>query len=297
MLALTAVSGHSAYYFLKELEKAGYAGKIRGIKRTTSKISHLSDLKLDIEYVDAEYDNHDSMIKALNGVDTLLHIAPNTLSHKVCDAAIDAGVDWMISIQTTGKFSKFKSAAELYLKVDDELLSKKDRIKLTVLYPTMIYGSMMDKNISKLIGFIDTHRVFPVFGKGHNLMRPVAGSDLAKAYFQILNQPEVTQNKEYVLSGAEPSRYIDILKEVAKNLNKRVWFVMIPLNLSIFLAKIYNLIFRKALISVEQVQRMQEDKAYDHDDATRDFGYDPMTFEEGIKIQVEEYLRKKKETK
>lgn len=291
MLAITAVSGHSAYYFLKDLEAIGYPGKIRGIKRASSDIRQLDGLKLDIEFVDADFADLKSMSEALQGVDTFLHIAPNTLSHKVADAAIAAGVDWMISVQTSGKFSGFKSAAELYLKIDEELLSKQDKIKLTVLYPTMIYGSLMDKNISRLVEYIDTHAFFPIFGAGNNLMRPVAGSDLAKAYLQILNHPTETQGKEYVLSGAQPIKYRDMLKLVAKNLDKHTIFIPIPLNVSIFLACIYNALFKRALISVEQVQRMQEDKAYPHDDATHDFGYDPMTFEEGIRIQCEEYRK------
>ncbi len=292
MLGITAVSGHSAYYFLKNLEKSGYTGEIRGIKRSTSRIDQLSGLKLNITYVDAIYEDVSSMKNALVGVDTLLHIAPNTLSHLVADAAIAAGVKWMISIQTTGKFSKFKSASALYKQVDEQLLAKKDKIDLTVLYPTMIYGSKMDKNISRLVGYIDTHRFFPIFGNGRNLMRPVAGSDLAIAYQQVLDHPEITKNKEYVLSGAEPIEYIEMLKLVAKNLNKKTIFIKIPLGLSILLARIYNYLFKKALISVEQVQRMQEDKIYDHDAATRDFGYAPMTFEEGIRIQVEEYKKR-----
>ena len=291
MLAITAVSGHSAYYFLKDLEAIGYTGKIKGIKRATSEIRQLDGLKLDIEYIDADFADLESMKKALQGVDTLMHIAPNTLSHKVADAAIAAGVMWMISVQTTGKYSQFKSAAELYLKIDEELLSKHDKIKLTVLYPTMIYGSLMDKNISRLVEYIDTHVFFPIFGAGNNLMRPVAGSDLAKAYLQILNHPVETQGKEYVLSGAQPIKYRDMLKLVAKNLDKHTIFIPIPLNLSIFLARIYNAVFKRALISVEQVQRMQEDKAYPHDAATLDFGFDPMTFEEGIRIQCEEYKK------
>jgi hypothetical protein len=293
MLAITAVSGHSAYYFLKDLEACGYSDKIRGIKRTSSEIRQLDGLKLDIEYVDADFADVQSMTEALQGVDTLMHIAPNTLSHKVAEAAIAAGVKWMISIQTTGKFSRFTSAAELYLKVDEELLAKQEKIKLTVLYPTMIYGSMMDKNISRLVEYIDTHVLFPIFGAGNNLMRPVAGSDLAKAYLQILNHPAQTQGKEYVLSGAQPIKYRDMLKLVAKNLDKHTIFIPIPLNVSIFLARIYNAVFKRALISVEQVQRMQEDKAYPHDAATADFGFDPMTFEEGIRIQCEEYRKHK----
>ena len=39
---------------------------------------------------------------------------------------------------------------------------------------------------------------------------------------------------------------------------------------------------------------MNEDKAVDYSEASRDFGYSPITFEEGIQEEVEEYLNYKK---
>jgi len=35
-----------------------------------------------------------------------------------------------------------------------------------------------------------------------------------------------------------------------------------------------------------------EDRSFPHDAATKDFGYNPMPFEEGIGMEVEEYLGK-----
>lgn len=85
--------------------------------------------------------------------------------------------------------------------------------------------------------------------------------------------------------------YIDLLKTVSEALGRKNIFIHIPMGFSIFAARIYNALFRKALVSVEQVMRMNEDKAFSYENATRDFGYSPLSFEEGIKLEVEEYLR------
>ena len=61
---------------------------------------------------------------------------------------------------------------------------------------------------------------------------------------------------------------------------------------SILAARVYNAIDSNAIISVEQVLRMQEDKAFDYEDAIRDFGYSPVSFEDGIVEEVNEYLAK-----
>jgi hypothetical protein len=41
-------------------------------------------------------------------------------------------------------------------------------------------------------------------------------------------------------------------------------------------------------IKAEQVQRLNEDKVFDHRDAAEDFGYRPRTFREGIQLEIEE---------
>ena len=47
---------------------------------------------------------------------------------------------------------------------------------------------------------------------------------------------------------------------------------------------------RSAFISVEQVLRMKEDKAFPWDAAAADFGYSPVGFEEGVAGEIAEYL-------
>ena len=38
------------------------------------------------------------------------------------------------------------------------------------------------------------------------------------------------------------------------------------------------------------MQRLVEPRIFSHEDATRDFGYNPMGFEEGIKGEIKEYI-------
>jgi hypothetical protein len=43
-------------------------------------------------------------------------------------------------------------------------------------------------------------------------------------------------------------------------------------------------------ISVEQILRMTEDKVFSFEDAYTDFRYSPMTFRDGIHIEVGEFV-------
>jgi hypothetical protein len=41
-------------------------------------------------------------------------------------------------------------------------------------------------------------------------------------------------------------------------------------------------------IKAEQVMRLNEDKAFDYGQAANDFGYEPLSFEEGITLEIKE---------
>jgi nucleoside-diphosphate-sugar epimerase len=41
----------------------------------------------------------------------------------------------------------------------------------------------------------------------------------------------------------------------------------------------------------EKIQRLVEPRVFDHSDAARDFGYSPVTFEEGVKAEIDEYKK------
>jgi nucleoside-diphosphate-sugar epimerase len=124
-------------------------------------------------------------------------------------------------------------------------------------------------------------------------MQPVHAGDLGDAYYDVITNWETTKNKEYNLSGKYAIEYIELVRTVEDYLERRVINLKIPLWFSLFSAVIYNKISKSAIISVEQVQRMMEDKAFSYEEAARDFGYAPRTFADGIKGEVEEYLSKK----
>ncbi len=226
----------------------------------------------------------------MEGVSTVLHIASITSSRIIIEAAIKKNVKWVILVHTTGRYSKYKSASKEYIEIEDWVLSKRDLIAITVIRPTMIYGSSMDRNMYKLIDYLYKHKYFPLFGSGKNLMQPVYAKDLGYAYYDVLINKENTFNKEYNLAGKNPIRYIDLIAQVTLALKKQNVIIKIPLWFSITAARVYNKLTKSPMISVEQVLRMQEDKAFSYEEATNDFGFSPTSFEEGIILEVAEYL-------
>lgn len=104
--------------------------------------------------------------------------------------------------------------------------------------------------------------------------------------------PEKTARKAYDLSGEKPLQMIEVFKMISDSLNKKTAFVSVPMGFGVFLAKVAKVFSLGKVDYVERVQRMGEDRSYPHAEAKKDFNYNPMSFKEGIQIEVNQYLKK-----
>ena len=295
MLLVTGITGHTGRYFLQELIDHKYEGPIRCIVRETSDTSMLDNSGLNIEKVYGDLNNKDFVRKAVNGVDNIMHIYNIHHSSMIVEAAIENNAKRAILVHTTGIYSNFKYASQGYKDVEKkvtEMTSKSNcPTKVTILRPTMIYGDLCDSNMSKFIRMIDRLRIMPVINGGKSLIQPVNARDLGKAFYTVLMSPEKTAEKAYDLSGEKPLQMIEVFKMISDSLNKKTIFVSIPLGFGVFWARVAKVFSLGKVDYVEKVQRMAEDRSYSHADAKKDFNYNPMSFEDGIQIEAEQYIR------
>ncbi len=290
-LSVVGATGHSAKFFFDRLVKENFQNRVKCLLRRDSQIEHLKNYELDLEFVFVDFEDFNSLITAMKGTKIILNIAGIRVSEKIVQAGTEVGVDWFICVHTTGRYSKFKSASAEYMQIEDSLLKKFSN--LTILRPTMIYGSSRDRNMFKLIRYLHKHKFFPIFGKGNNLMSPVNAKDLGDAYYDVINNRASTFGNQYNLSGKEEITYKSILEETALALGKKVLFIPLPIWLCLILVYLLNLILRSRFpISIEQVLRMKEDKVFSWKEANSDFGFCPMSFRDGIRIEVEEFMNK-----
>ena len=290
-LLVIGTSGHSAKYFFERLAKENYKNKIKCLLRSNSQIDHLKCCDLDLEFIYIDFDDIDALKTSMVGVKTLLNIVGIKLSKKIVRAGTEVGVNWFVCVHTTGRYSKFESKSAKYIEIEDTLL--KEFSNLTILRPTMIYGSSRDKNMHKLVRYIHKHKFIPVFGNGKNLMSPVHAQDLGNAYYDVLQNRDTTFGNQYNLSGKYDITYISILEETASALSKKVFFIHLPIWFCLVGVYLINFVFGSRFpILVEQVLRMKEDKVFSWDDAYSDFGFSPMSFKDGIRIEVDEFNKK-----
>ncbi|OHR60358.1 MULTISPECIES: NAD(P)-dependent oxidoreductase [Staphylococcus] len=293
-LLVTGATGHSGKLFLEDLNnKPEKYNEVHVVTRNESQneFDHLKNLNI-IEHV-GDLKSEEFAEKITRNIDTILHIAGIQMSRNIFNAAVKNKVDWVIAVHTTGRYSKFKSASAEYIEIEDELLTMRDKIKMTILRPTMIFGSARDRNMYRLVKFIDKYPVFPIFGNGNNLMQPVTGRDLAKAYMSVIDNKNTTVNRNYNLSGKYPIKYKTLVKTIAEKLNKKVTLIKIPIFISYYSVLLAQKLIPKFPLNEEQILRMKEDKDFTHLAAEKDFRYNPESFDEGIEIEIKEYRGEK----
>lgn len=293
-ILITGANGHSGKIFLNNIEnnRKNIYEEIHVVVRNSSLDDFIERSPLNIIKHVGDIKNSDFVENITKDIDVILHIAGIQMSELIFYKAIENNINWIISIHTTGRYSKFKSASAEYIDIEDKLLKLRDKINITILRPTMIYGSSRDRNMNKLIKFIDRFPIYPIFGNGNNLMQPVNAKDLAIAYQQVIENSEITINENYNLSGKYPIKYKNLISTVSQHLNKRTVLVKLPIIFSRFFVRICRKLVPKFPLNEEQVLRMKEDKDFTHLKATEDFGYNPMSFEEGIVEEIKEYKRK-----
>ena len=190
----------------------------------------------------------------------------------------------LIIIGTTGVYSKYNQYSAEY-KQAEEVLSQYEG-SYCLLRPTMIYGSPKDKNLHKLIRFCYRYQFFPIFGQGNNLLQPIHAEDLAQAIVSVLLNPNITG--AYDLSGGTVVTLVELIALVEKILEKSVYPLQIPYALGLWSATIIEKILgKRSPIRREQVLRLQEDKAYPHESATRDFDFAPRSLDTGLREEVD----------
>ena len=293
-LAVTGITGKSGSVFAEHLKKN--EDKVRamfpeGIRLLTHKRKGTVFDFTNLEICEGDLTDRAYIKEALKGVDTLVHIAGIHWSREVVDAAAASGVRRLICVHTTGIYSKYKEAGEEYRQIDDYVygICKENNILLTILRPTMIYGNSHDMNVIKFIKMVDRLPIMPVVNGARYDLQPVNYRDLGAAYYAVLVNGKITAGRDYVLSGKEPVQLRDMFKIIGDELGKTVRFVSVPFFIAYPGAVAIYYISLKKIDFREKVQRLCEPRAYDHDEATADFGYAPMNFNDGIKDEIREY--------
>lgn len=280
---VTGGTGFTGSRLIPLLLKNGF--KVRAFVRPTSDRSPLSSF--EVAWATGDFANPETFIAALRGVDALINIASLGFGHaeSILKSMKEAGVQRGLFISTTAIFTQLNAGSKsIRLAAEDAIQAS--GVDYTILRPTMIYGTPRDRNMWRLIRLLKITPIMPIFGDGESLQQPIFVDDVAQAVLLAL-QNDATIHKSYNIAGKAPLTYNEVIDTVASALGKRVWKLHLP-----YLPIVRALQFTERLrlrlpIKAEQVLRLNENKAFSYDEAGRDFGFSPRSFEVGIGIEAQ----------
>lgn len=288
MILLIGSTGFTGQFVLKELYNNGYS--VRCFVRQTSIITRLKDFSTELAF--GELCDENSLKKALEGIDTVVCVASLGFGHApiIIRACEEMKVKRVVFFSTTGIFTKLNPQSKA-IRLEAESLIRESSLQYTIVRPTMIYGTHEDRNIYRLVRFLQKFPVIPVLGNGNYLQQPVYVNDLAKAVVAILQEPKCIR-QEYNLSGEEELTYNALVDIISLCLGKKIIKVHIPLKVCTVLLGLYEKLVKKPKIKKEQALRLNENKNFSYKKAQEDFGYSPLSLREGIKLEIAEIENK-----
>jgi len=280
MLLITGITGLTGRFLYEEL--LDKKKKFKCLVRKSSGIKSLRDYK-NVEFVYGDVANEKDIINALEGVNEVIHMVNIRYSSQIIKACKFCGVKRVVFVSTTGIYSKYRNCSSLYKKLEEEIFNS--GLDYTIIRPTMIYGNEQDKNIHKLVKIVNKYPIFPIPGKGENLVQPIHAKDLASVIVKACCEKRSIK-QAYNVAGKEPITFKNLIYQIANALNKKIKIVHIPYKVALVAGKIGDII-PNSLIKYERVLRLLEDKNFDYRKAKEELGFSPMSFEEGIKLEIE----------
>lgn len=193
----------------------------------------------------------------------------------------------VVALSSTSLFSKAESVESEDRQIAQRLAegerqlqewAENKGIEWVILRPTMIYGCGKDKNISEIVRLISRFGFFPLFGRARGLRQPIHAVDVANACFTVLHSPQLT-NKAYNLSGGEILPYKEMVERIFTALHRKSFFISIPLPLFKVGVWLLRWFPRYRKWSGAMVERMNRDLIFSHEEATKDFGFNPRKFD------------------
>lgn len=283
MLLVTGATGFLGEHVVRKLIATG--ARPACFVRPASDARPLEQMGLPLRYGDLG--DLDSLARALEGVKLLINIASLGFGHapNIVEACRRVRVERGIFISTTAIFTTLDAKSKA-VRIDAEHRIQQSGMVWTIIRPTMIYGTERDRNMARLVQFLARYPVIPVLGPGDYLLQPVHVEDVAAAVLAAIDRPQAHYNV-YNVSGHSPLTYNQVIDITARALRRSVLKIHVPLRFALWSLRMYERAARNPWLKVEQVLRLNEDKIFPYEEAKRDLGFSPRSFEEGIQAEVE----------
>lgn len=280
-VAITGAMGFVASHLMPHLAAAGV--RMLAVVRPGRDVSALPR-ELGVEVRHGELSESASLARTFEGADAVVHLAGLALVPGLLPAVVSAGVRGGVFVSSAGVYTQLRSSGADAKRRGEQAL-RDSPLAYTILRPSMIYGTPRDRNMIKLLRWIERWPLVPAPLGGITLQQPVHVDDLVQAILASLERP-VAARREYDAGGPQPLALSEVIHTAAAAMGRRVGILPIPLAPAHSAAVLARRLHLPFPVSPEQVLRLTESKAVDIGPASSDLGFAPRPFREGIAAEV-----------
>ena len=236
-ILVTGAAGYLGNQTVKKLVALGHP--VRAMVRHRAKARlRLGDVAEQIEIVEGDVTDRDSLAPAMQGVSAVIHYVAIAMEKggqtydgvnfqgtvNILDAAAAAGVKRFINMSQNGaradlpyRFLASKGRAQAYVAASD--------LRWTALRPSAIFGPQDEffNTFARLLKV--TPIIFPLIGGGVAEFQPVSVHDVVEAVIRSLDD-DSTIGKELALGGPEVLTLGEIERRIIEALN--TWRLLLP---------------------------------------------------------------------
>lgn len=248
--------------------------------------SPCSSARPGVRLIKGDITDMSSYLSALEGVDTVLHMAAITHTNDarryyeinangtrlLAGACREKGVKRIIFLSTRaasesgGDYGRSKLMAERYVQISG--------VDWVILRIAEVYGTGSENGVDMLISKISKYPLIPVIGDGKHTVNPVHISDVAGLVEKVVCDADV-RNRMYTVAGPRSYTYDGFLDELMRLKSLRKARVHIPESLVRFFLRASALLVRDKWLVRDQLPRLMCPKDDDISPARRNFGYSP----------------------
>ena len=279
-ILVTGGTGHTGQRVVRRLAELG--NTVRVLTREPTKLP--TAMRRQLEMFRADVNDSAALADAVSGCDAVVAMTHIRYAPNVIAAMKSAGVRRVVFTSSTRRFTKFPEETAHWVIRGEEAVEQSG-LDWTIIRASMIYGDNLDNNLTHLVRVLEALPVHPLIGGGKMLWQPVFTWDVVQAIVAALERP-VSVGKAYTVAGPAPISYEEMVRTILVAMGKRRLLFPVPMGIARAAARVYGLVSSKPRLRIDQIDRLQENKVFDISEAVRDMGFEPVTFEEGIRRKI-----------
>jgi NAD(P)H dehydrogenase (quinone) len=219
-IGVTGATGQLGRLVVGKLKEKGLAENVIALVRTPQKAADLG-----VEAREFDYNNPDTLVDALKGIDNLILISGNEIGQRaaqhanVIEAAKKANVRWVV-------YTSLLHANTSTLSLAGEHLATEVALQASGLSYTILRNGWYTENYTGSIGGALASGAF-IGSAGEGKISSAARADFADAIAEVVTG-ESHQGKTYELAGDDSYTLADLAAEISKQSGKSIPYNDLP---------------------------------------------------------------------